>query len=317
MKIHYGLDNIGHIKNPVVTTGSFDGVHVGHKTILNRLNEIASSINGESVLITFHPHPRKVLFPDTAGKNLLLINSQAEKIELLSKTGIDHLIIIEFTREFSEVSSIDFIRNILVGKLRSKKVVIGFNHHFGHNREGDFEYLYELGQYYGFGVEEIPEQDIQKETVSSTLIRKALLEGKIQRANAYLDHLFIIIGNLSRGSDSCKELGLETYRLPLTEDCKLVPPDGVYAISLLCSGKYYKGILNIKNSFAPEVRNIQEILIDIHLFEGPTEQHGALIGKLATVFFVKRMRDELEFTNKLELKYKLKDDLREVEELIY
>jgi riboflavin kinase/FMN adenylyltransferase len=313
MKIFYDLDNLSSIKNPVVTTGSFDGVHIGHKTILNRLNEIASNINGESVLITFHPHPRKVLFPDSAGKTLLLINSQKEKIELLRKTGIDNLVILNFTREFSEISSIDFIRNILVAKLKAKKVVIGFNHHFGHNREGDFEYLYELGQYYNFGVEEIPEQDIHNETVSSTLIRKALLEGKIQRANAYLDHHYIIISELFHGSETCRKINFPTLRVKIDEENKLVPCDGVYAVNVLIDGEYYKGILNIKNSLPLEIRRIEDILIDIHLFDFENK----LIGKSATVFFAKRIRDELDFVNPEEMEKQLKSDLAEVNELIY
>lgn len=337
MKIHYGFENVDSLKNPVITTGSFDGVHIGHKTILNRINEIASIIQGESVLITFHPHPRKVLFPETAGKNLLLINTQREKIELLSKTGLDHLIIVKFTREFSEISSIDFIRNILVNKLHAKKVVIGFNHHFGHNREGNFDYLYELGQYYNFGVEEILEQDVHQETVSSTVIRKALLEGKIQRANAYLDHHYIVIGELGEGSASLKALDFPTYRIPVTEDSKLVPPDGVYAVSVLVDNVYYKGILNIKNSLPPEIRKMEEIHLDLHLFDElgienaaaacvlPDSKpviekisfHKMLKGKEATVFFVKKIRDELDFNSKDEMKLRLANDLQEVEELIY
>lgn len=313
MKIFYDLDNLISIKNPVVTTGSFDGVHIGHKTILNRLNEIASNINGESVLITFHPHPRKVLFPDSAGKTLLLINSQKEKIELLRKTGIDNLVILNFTREFSEISSIDFIRNILVAKLKAKKVVIGFNHHFGHNREGNFEYLYELGQFYNFGVEEIPEQDIHNETVSSTLIRKALLEGKIQRANAYLDHHYIIISELFHGSETCRKINFPTLRVKIDEENKLVPCDGVYAVNVLIDGEYYKGILNIKNSLPLEIRKIEDILIDIHFFDFEDK----LVGKLATVFFAKRIRDELDFVNPEEMEKQLKSDLAEVNELIY
>lgn len=319
MEIHHGFDTLNKIKNPVVTTGSFDGVHIGHKTIINRICEIAAEINGESVLITFHPHPRKVLFPETAGKSLLLINSQREKIELLSKTGLDHLVIVEFTKEFSEISSIDFIRKILVDKLHVRKVVIGFNHHFGHNREGDFGYLHELGQFYGFEVEEIPELDIQKETVSSTLIRKALLEGKIQRANAYLDHLYIIIGHLKEEIRLCNSLDLLTYRIPITEDCKLVPPDGVYAVNVLIDGKYFKGVLNIKNSLEPEVRSVEKILIDLHIFS--FDDHltvpADLKGKEAVIFFAKRLRDEIDFVNEEELKSRLKHDINEVEELIY
>lgn len=313
MKIYHDLEHIGNIKNPVVTTGSFDGVHIGHKTILNRLNEIAGNIDGESVLITFHPHPRKVLFPDTAGKTLLLINSQQEKIELLRKTGLDNLIILNFTKEFSEISSIDFIRNILFGKLHAKKVVIGFNHHFGHNREGNFDYLYELGKYYNFGVEEIPEQDIHNETVSSTTIRKALLEGRIQRANAYLDHHYIIISELFEGSDTCKDLDFPTYRIKIEEENKLVPCDGVYAVNVLIDGEFYKGILNIKNSLPLELRKTDEILIDIHFFNDETPKAG----QTAIVFFAKRIRDELHFANQEEMRNQLKSDLSEVEELIY
>jgi len=313
MKIHYNLDNLKPIRNPVITTGSFDGVHLGHKTILNRLNEIAQNTDGESVLITFHPHPRKVLFPDTAGKSLLLINSQCEKIELLRKTGLDHLFILNFTKEFSEISSIDFIRNILVAKLGARKVVIGFNHHFGHNREGNFDYLYELGQYYGFGVEEIPEQDIHNETVSSTLIRKALLEGRIQRANAYLDHHYIVMGELKEGSATCRQLNFRTLRIGIEEENKLVPPDGVYAVNVMIDGEFYKGILNIKNSLPVEQRNIEEIMIDIHLFE----EADGLKGKMATVFFAKRIRDELQFTGPGQMMKQLESDISEVGELIY
>ncbi|GAB1403924.1 MAG: riboflavin kinase [Lentimicrobiaceae bacterium] len=313
MRIFYDPEILPPIPNPVVTTGSFDGVHVGHKTILNRLNEIAKNNDGESVLITFHPHPRKVLFPDTAGKSLLLINSQQEKIELLKRAGLDNLIIFTFTPEFARMSSIDFIRNILVRKLRSKKVIIGFNHHFGHNREGNFDYLYELGRYYDFGVEEIPEQDIHNETVSSTLIRKALIEGKIQRANAYLDHLYIIMGSLQPGSDTCRQLNFPTMRIPIEDENKLVPCDGVYAVSVLVNDKHFKGIVNIKNSLKPEVRRVDDIIVDIHLFE----DGGVRPGDEATVFFAKRIRDKLHFTNELEMKIQLNQDYNEVNELIY
>lgn len=313
MKIHYGLNDVGLIKNPVVTTGSFDGVHVGHKTILSRLNELASTINGESVLITFHPHPRKILFPDTAGKDLLLINSQKEKIELLSETGLDHLVIINFTIEFSRITSIEFIRNILVGKLHCKKVVIGFNHHFGHNREGNYNYLYELGQYYNFDVEEIPEQDIQKETVSSTLIRKAISEGKIQRANAYLDHHYMIIGCLLMGSNSCESVNFPAYRIDIEEDSKLIPPEGVYAVAIYVNDKYFKAILNIKYLSPNSKVNSSNVKIDIHVHDCPYE----LKNQDAKILFAKRIRDEKYFSSPEQMLNQLKSDLIEVEDLIY
>jgi len=313
MRIFYDFDHLTAIPNPVVTTGSFDGVHVGHKAIINRINRIAGDIQGESVLITFHPHPRKVLFPETAGKDLFLINSQREKIELLRKAGLQNLIIVTFTPEFAHISSIDFIRNILVGKLHASKIVIGFNHQFGYNREGNFDFLRELGTYYNFEVEEIPEQDLHNETVSSTLIRKSLQEGRIQRANAYLDHLYMIMGKLSPGSIELREQELTTLFIHIEEECKLIPPDGVYAVRIEVNRNSYKGILNIKNSRYGEDRNKDEILIEIFPFAAE-EQLG---GKDATVYFAKYIRQELEFRGLDELKNQLKKDKMLVEELIY
>ncbi|HNY15152.1 MAG TPA: adenylyltransferase/cytidyltransferase family protein, partial [Bacteroidales bacterium] len=185
MRIFRGFENVDEIRNPVVTTGSFDGVHIGHKTILNRLRLLADRYQGESVLITFDPHPRKVLYPETAGKGLRLINSQEEKMELLRKAGLDNLIIVEFTREFSRTTSEEFVRDYLHGKLKAKVVVVGFNHHFGFNKEGDYKQLWGWREKFKFEAEEIPEQEVQHETVSSTKIRKAISEGYIQRANAY------------------------------------------------------------------------------------------------------------------------------------
>jgi riboflavin kinase / FMN adenylyltransferase len=313
MRIFYDFDHLTTIPNPVVTTGSFDGVHVGHKAIINRINKIAREIKGESVLITFNPHPRKILFPETAGKDLFLINSQREKIELLRKAGLQNLIIVTFTHEFAHISSIDFIRNILVAKLHAKKIVIGFNHQFGYNREGNFDFLRELGTYYNFEVEEIPEQDLHNETVSSTLIRKSLQEGRIQRANAYLDHHYMIIGKLSQGSDELRKRQLNTLCLDIEEECKLVPPDGVYAVRIEVGHNSYKGILNIKNSRYGDDRRKEDIVIELFPF-GIKE---SLTGKDATVYFAKYIREELEFKGIDELKNQLEKDKMLVEELIY
>ena len=313
MRIFYDFDHLSAIPNPVVTTGSFDGVHVGHKAIINRINRIARDIQGESVLITFNPHPRKVLFPETAGKDLFLINSQREKIELLRKAGLQNLIIVTFTPEFAHISSIDFIRNILVAKLHARKIVIGFNHQFGYNREGNFDFLRELGTYYNFDVEEIPEQDLHNETVSSTLIRKSIQEGRIQRANAYLDHHYMIIGKLTYGSNDLKERQVNTLYLDIEEECKLVPPDGVYAVRIEADTKSYKGILNIKNSRYGNDRCKEEIIIELF----PFEIKEPLNGKDASVYFAKYIRQELEFSDLDELKKQLEKDKALVEELIY
>ncbi len=313
MRIFYDFDHLKPILNPVVTTGSFDGVHVGHKAIINRINKIAKAINGESVLITFNPHPRKVLFPETAGKDLFLINSQREKIELLRKAGLQNLIIVAFTPAFASISSIDFIRDILVAKLHARKIVIGFNHQFGYNREGNFDFLKELGNYYNFDVEEIPEQDIHNETVSSTLIRKALQEGRIQRANAYLDHHYMIMGKLRKGSNKLIERNMNTFYISIEEECKLVPPDGVYAVRIKISQNFYKGILNIKNNRYGMDRCVEEIIIELIPFDVPE----TLNGKDATLYFVKYIREELEFLGADELKKQLEKDKSVVEELIY
>ncbi len=313
MNIYRDLNQKLPIKNAVVTTGSFDGVHIGHKTILNRLNDIAKEIGGESTLITFHPHPRKVLFPDTAGKELRLISSQREKIELLRKVGLHNLIILPFSIEFSKMSSLDFIRNILVKKLHAHTVVIGFNHHFGHNREGDFEHLRELGKYYNFAVEEIPQQDIDNETVSSTKIRQAIKEGRIQRANAYLDHHYIIVGELYRTETILDQAGLPIYRANIDEDVKLIPAEGVYAISVSNVGKYYRGMLNIANPNKLPQPNGQELIIELHLFDCDED----LSGQTMMISFHKHMRNEMNFDNNEQLIKQLSKDKQEINELIF
>jgi riboflavin kinase/FMN adenylyltransferase len=310
MQIHRSFDTLSKIKNPVVTTGTFDGVHFGHKVIIDRLNFLARGIKGESVLITFHPHPRRVLYPETAGKSLQLINSQKEKIYLFEKTGLDHLVIIDFTKEFAKTTSHEFVEEILLGKLRAKIIIVGFNHHFGHNREGDYSYLYDLTKTHDFTVEEIPEQDLENETVSSTITRKALLDGRVQRANAYLDHFFIVTGELRKGNVKCKEIGFPTLEIIIEEDVKLIPMQGVYAISAECDSQRYRGMLNIKT-----YSDNKEPSLQIHLFD--YDLNFALEGKMATIAFHKRMRDELKLHSSDSLKEQLEKDRSVIEELIY
>lgn len=231
MKVHYNFDDFGSINNPVVTTGSFDGVHTGHRVIIQRINFLARAIGGESVLITFDPHPRKVLFPNDT-KGLYMINTPAEKEYLLSNTGLDHLFIINFTIEFSQTPSEVFVKDILLAKLKAKIIVVGFNHHFGHNRQGDYHYLYHLSREANFRVEEIPQQDIENEAVSSTRIRKAIIEGKIGRANAYLNHPFFFMSEASK-SDNTKFEDYCSYELKNFTTDKIAPPIGRYAGKLL------------------------------------------------------------------------------------
>lgn len=309
MNIFHNFEQAGSIRNAVVTTGSFDGVHMGHKVILQRLKKLAAANDGETVLITFHPHPRKVLYPDTAGKNLFLINSQREKIELLRKAGLDNLIIVEFTIEFSHITSIDFVKNILLNKLHSKIIVIGFNHHFGHNREGDYDALRMLGSENGFQVEEIPEQDIQNESVSSTKIRKALQDGNIQKANAYLDHQYIIMGYATKSGHTLEEIGFPGYSVKIEEDCKLVPPNGVYAVTVTGEDCFSRAMCFVrKNDKTP-----LETLIEVNCLES----YGTIEGEVVTLLFHKRIREERIMNTPDDLKKQLTIDRNMIDELIF
>ena len=313
MRVFRDLNQVRDIKNPVVTTGSFDGVHVGHTAIISRINRLAREIDGESVLITFDPHPRKVLFPESAGKDLKLINSQREKIELLKRTGLDNLIIINFTLEFSKTSSYQFVKDILVGKLGAKKIVIGFNHHFGHNREGNYDYLYKLGKEYGFGVEEIPEQELHHETVSSTKIRKALHEGDIQKANAYLDHHYLIAGELRKLPPENGEKDFIWYEVAVEEDCKLIPPCGLYAISIYYKSSQYKGMAEIthRNEMIEGCNHNKKVKVQI------MELEADLHGRVTNILFAKKIRKDMQFRDRQHKTKQLINDRNKIEELIY
>jgi len=313
VKIHYSLDQTGPIPHPVVTTGSFDGVHIGHRVIIERLNSLAREIGGESVLITFHPHPRRVLYPETTGKNLLLISSQREKIALLEKTGLDHLVILTFTKDFARITCNQFIEDYLVTGLGAEVVVVGFNHYFGYNREGNFEFLYQLSRKHGFRVEEIPHQDIQNETVSSTKIRKALMEGNIQRANAYLDHYYIVRGVLKRDPDDSYRNGRDSYRMEIEEDVKLIPADGIYAVSLHLQNTIRKACFRV-SGFSIEENHLGG---GMNLGVIPLDTDLKPDGEEAVAYFHKRIR-ELGSEEPLEKRLRLlQTDLKEIEELIY
>lgn len=309
MKIYHDFAEAGNIRNAVVTTGSFDGVHIGHKVILERLKKLAFETGGETVLITFHPHPRKVLYPDTLGKDLQLINSQREKIELLRKAGLDNLVIVNFTVAFSKITSVEFVRDILLSKLHARKIVIGFNHHFGHNREGDYDKLRLLGNENGFEVEEIPEQDIHHETVSSTKIRQALLDGNIQKANAYLDHHYIIMGTVSESSPVLVRLGFPSFSVQIEEEQKLVPPNGVYAVSIVDEDRTSRAMCFVKKNPERPIDTLVEFF--------PLDPVEALKGKVITLFFHKKVRGEKHFSGPSELKEQLGKDKAQVEELIF
>lgn len=307
MRVHFGLDEEVDVIRSVVTTGTFDGVHIGHQVIIKRINELAREVDGESILITFHPHPRKVLYPDTLGKDIKMINTQREKIAMLETTGLDRLVIMPFTKEFANTSSDEFIRKILVEKLRIKKSVVGFNHFFGFNKEGNYEQLTALGMELGFGVEEIPEQDIQNETVSSTKIRKAIQEGNIQRANAYLNHIYLMMGTMvEAGSLITEATQRTTFMMPAEEPEKLLPSEGMYAVRIKRPHLNIKAVA-IRSDNLSGSDTMLLIAVDEDIPEGATD---------ASLLFYKQLTDKADAANPGFRKI-IDNTLTEADELIY
>ncbi len=298
MRVYNSIDEFEPIQGAVVTTGTFDGVHIGHNTIINRLKEVARRINGETVLLTFFPHPRKVLQPNM---DLYLLNTQEEKIKLLEAAGIDHLIIHPFTMEFSRLKSLDFVRDILVNKMATKKLVIGYDHHFGRNRQGSFDHLKEYGPLYGFDVEEIPAKDIENVAVSSTKIRSALAEGDVNTANTYLGHEYTLTGEVVKGNKIGNQLGFPTANIHIKEDYKLIPADGAYAAKAIIKGVEHYGMMNI--GIRPTVDGSKRV-IEIHLFDF----NEVVYGETVQLKLVEHLRPEKKFDSVELLKEQLQRD---------
>ena len=298
MKIYSSIDDFPTLKNAVVTTGTFDGVHVGHRRIIQQLHDIAETIDGETVLLTFWPHPRMVLFDD---QDLRLINTQREKETLLAEAGVDHLIVHHFTKQFSRLTAMEYVRDVLVNRIGTKKLVIGYDHHFGRNREGSFDDLVEFGHTYHFDVEEIPAQVLDNVSVSSTKVRNALLEGDVSTANEYLGATFELTGKVVRGATLGRTLDFPTANIEVPEKYKLIPADGVYAVEVRVGNEWYKGMSNIGKR--PTVSG-QDRQIEAHIFEFDKSIYDQLI----TLRFHKRLRDEQKFGSLEELKAQLHRD---------
>lgn len=230
MKIYRNLEEFQPLDFAIVTIGTFDGVHVGHQKILHKLVELAKHNTGETVLLTFYPHPRLIINPDD--DSLRLINDIDEKVERLALAGIDHLIITPFTRDFSNQSPEDYISNVLVNKIGCKKIVIGYDHHFGKDRKGTIKDLIHNSEIFDYSVEEIPEQDIEHVAVSSTRIRESLIKGDIDTANKYLGYPFELTGTVIRGDQIGREIGFPTANIHVHESHKLIPAYGIYAVEV-------------------------------------------------------------------------------------
>ncbi len=299
MRIYEGINNFKRLDYAVVTSGTYDGVHKGHQKILQRMIEVAKSEGGETVLISFWPHPRMVLNNDPGF--LKLINTMEEKQELLRNIGINHLILIPFTLEFAQTSSTDFIKNILVDAIGTRKLIIGYNHRFGKNREGNFKNLVRDSSKYGFEVEEIPKHEIDHLGISSTIIRKSLIKGDIPTANRYLGHFFLINGLVIHGDKLGKTIGFPTANLQIEEAYKLIPGDGVYAVKVIVRGKEFNGMLNIGKR--PTVDGLNR-KIEVHIIGFNDDIYTEKI----SISFVKKIRDEKKFRSLDHLKIQLQKD---------
>ncbi|MDQ3108635.1 MAG: bifunctional riboflavin kinase/FAD synthetase [Bacteroidota bacterium] len=306
MKVYNNISAFIPVKNAVVTTGTFDGVHLGHQQIIRRLIDAAAKTGGETVLLTFFPHPRMVLFPDYKP---LLLSTPEEKAALLEKAGIDHLIVHPFNREFSMLSSEAFISEILVNSLHTKKLVIGYDHHFGKNREGSFDHLKEFGPIYGFDVEEIPAQEVEHTKVSSTRIRQALTNGDVETANSFLGYSYTISGTVVKGRMIGRSIDFPTANLYLHDPYKLIPADGVYAVYVKRGEDRLKGMLNIgmRPTVDGKARTIEVNILDFD---------ADLYGETLTLEFVKRLRDEIKFDGIESLKQQLFKDREQTREIL-
>lgn len=298
LEIIHSLSNYNSSKKTYITIGTFDGVHIGHQHIIKRLVASAKKANKKSVLLTFFPHPRMVLQKDAT---IELINTINERAKFLEQTGLDCLIIHPFSKEFSRLTALDFVRDILVNKLNISKLIIGYDHHFGKNREGNITQLTEYSHLYDFSVEEIPAQDIDDVSVSSTKIRKALANGELKTANKYLGYNFPLTGVVVNGKQLGGKIGFPTANIDVPEDYKLIPKTGVYVVKSTINGVITFGMMNIGNR--PTVNGNHQT-IEVHFFDFEQD----LYGKTLTIELLYFLRNEQKFKSLEKLILQLNQD---------
>lgn len=299
MIIYEELSKFNIPDNPVVTIGTFDGVHLGHRKILERVCNIAETTNGTSVIITFWPHPRLVLYPEET--DLKLLSTFKEKAKVLQDYGIDHLIKIPFTESFAKLTSQEFIVKILVKAVGTKKLVIGYDHRFGNDREGGFQHLVDNANNYGFEVEEIPRQEVDNIGISSSKIRKALFEGEIENANEFLGRPYNISGQVVKGDQIGRDMGFPTANIQVNDAFKLIPSVGIYAVKVNLSGEAFKGMLYIGSR--PTLNRSRQS-IEVNIFDFDKNIYDEKID----IFFYSQLRKDAKFKNLDQLKAQLEKD---------
>ncbi len=300
MKIYYNINDFKPVKNAIVTVGTFDGVHLGHQAIFRRMTADAREIGGETVVLTFHPHPRQVLNIDSS--NLRFITTQEKKMEIFEQTGIDNVVVIEFTKEFSRTASEIFIKNYIVDKIKPARLVVGYDHHFGKNRMGDFKLLFDLGMRYHFKVERIPALDVENIAVSSTKIRKALENGDVKKANKLLGYEYTVCGKVIHGNELGRKLGFPTANIDIANEYKVIGVSGVYACHVMHKGVRYKGMGNI--GYRPTVSGSTELTTEVHIFDFDQTIYNDWL----CISFVEKIREEVRFGSIDELKQQLEND---------
>ena len=299
LQVHRNISALPSFRNPVVTIGTFDGVHLGHKQIINQLKTEALRIDGEMVIITFYPHPRKIISPQA---HLELLNTTEEKIALLDKEKIDHLIIVPFTLEFSERDATSYIEDFLVAKIKPHTIIIGYDHHFGKGREGNYMMLESFSTKCGFTVKEIPEKLLYEAAVSSTRIRNALFEGNITTANELLGYDYFFSGTVVGGNRIGNTIGYPTANIQPNDEEKLIPAKGIYAVEVLVQDKKFLGMMSI--GVRPTIGDDLNRVIEVNIFDFSSDIYGSTI----TVYFKYFMRTEEKFSDLDELKEQLAMD---------
>ena len=298
LKIFHSINDFSSPKKTILTLGTFDGVHIGHKKILEKITQNTENEKYESLVLTFFPHPRMILQEESAIK---LLNTITEKIDLLEKTGIENLVIHPFDESFSRLTAEEFVREILVEQFHIQKIIIGHDHRFGRNRTANIDDLIDFGKKYGFEVEQISAQEINEISVSSTKIRNALEEGDIVLANKYLGYDYFLTGTIIKGKQLGRTIGFPTANLKIEENYKLIPRNGVYIVSSIINNKTVFGMMNI--GFNPTV-NGENQTIEIHFFDFEADLYHQKI----TVSLLHRIRSEQKFDSVVLLKEQLEKD---------
>lgn len=299
MKVYTELSGFLKQQNTVITVGSFDGLHKGHYKIIDKLIDVSKKENGTSVLLTFNPHPREVVSKTFDFKILTTLD---EKINLLEKTGLDHLVIQKFTGEFSQMTSDEFIKKILVDGIGASHIVVGHDHKFGKDRLGDEDKLRELGKMYSFDVTAVPAETLNGEIISSTKIRNSLSTGDVDTAAQLLGRNYSFTGIVVKGAQRGRQLGFPTANIQPDENKKAVPQKGVYAVHCKCAGENLYGVMNI--GLRPTFENKNEIVIEVHLLDFSRDIYGERL----TVEFMKHLRDERKFASKEDLIHQIEED---------